>query len=390
MATTCWQCNARLRAASPYCEQCGSAIAARVSIDEPARRQHSRWPAIALSLALFTAGLAFLSIDSPPTVPEEAAAPPVAALAVDDDRNEFRTLGRVTGTTAVVLTASSLELIDLDTAQRRTVLLDGKVSASTVDVGRRLLLTEGALLVATGPAVFAFDLTSGEVSNLGTGDRLAPSRTPAHAWIWNQIAASWREIDGHGEVVREIEPPPGSSAWDHGVGTPELVATPTLGVHALQQDGSWQSVATGLAVAGNNNVALTRECPSLEACEYRLIEVATGAVIEQPWATSLDPTPSTQLRISPSGASLLEMKPTNRSWESVYVYTGVTVRPTSCTQGWRDAAWSVDETLLACATNGGVAVTDVKNGPAAVFDDWEEQPLAVILAPTGSLRLPAN
>jgi hypothetical protein len=343
-----------------------------------------------VTLALFGAVLAILSSGSMPSATSPDPAPPLGALAVDEDRNEFRTLDRATDTTAVVLTPNSLELIDLDTAQQHTVLLDEEVNQSTIDIGGRLLRTSEALLVATGPSVFSFDLATGDTSELRPGDRLAPARTPGHAWIWSEVAGSWAEIDGDGEIVRQFEPPTASRAWDHGVGTPELITTPDLGVYALQQDGSWQPVATQLAIAGNNDIALTQECGSLNSCEYRLVDVTSGTSLDQPWLTSLEPQPSTQLRLSPSGKSLLEMQPTNRSWESVYVYSGVTVRPTSCTQGWRHATWSIDETLLACVTERGVAVTDVKNGPVALFDQWDDPPLAVVLAPTQSLRSLGN
>ena len=388
MATTCWQCGIRIRAGSPYCHQCGSAITARVAVEEPPESRRPRWHVAAATLLLFAAGLAILSSDSAPTTTTTEAAPPVAALASGEDRTEFQTLERATGTTAVVLTATSLELIDLDTAGRRTVPLGDAIAVSTIDLGRRLLLTDDAVLVAAGHAVWSFDLATADPQDLGPGDRLAPARNPANAWIWNELAGSWREVDESGDVVRETEPPHAGVPWDHGVGTPELTATPRLGIYELRADGSWQLIAAEDPVAGTNHRALTRECTSLENCKYRLIDVQTEARIEQPWLASLEVTPSTRLRLSPSGESLLEMKPTNRSWESVYVYTGVTVRPTACTQGWRQAVWSADETLLACVTDRGLAVSDVKNGPAALFDDWEEEPLAVVLAATDSIGWP--
>ena len=81
------------------------------------------------------------------------------------------------------------------------------------------------------------------------------------------------------------------------------------------------------------------------------------------------------------------MSPTNRSWEAVYNYRNGLVRGTSCMQGWEGAAWSDDESLLACVTNRGVAVSDLVNGPAALLDSWDSPPLAVVLVDTDRVGL---
>jgi hypothetical protein len=299
----------------------------------------------------------------------------------------FETLGRTTHTTAIVLTASRLELIDLDTAQRDVFPLDRTIGGDTLDMGRRILVQGGALLVPGGLTTWSIDLATGQVSDVGPGDRVAPALTEGNAWIWTTQAATWREINGAHNTLREMSSPGAGIHWDHGAGTPELTAAPGGGIYKLQGNGQWRIVTSGVPLAVNNDTALLQDCASLEACDYRWVDLDTGTELDRQLPPSIDRPTSRRYRLSPSGESILEMNPTNRSWQAVFVYRNSLVRGTSCMRGWDEASWSNDESLLACAIDRGVAVSDVRNGSAAIFDDWDEPPLAVVLVDTELAQL---
>ncbi len=388
---TCWKCSARTRAASPFCGDCGAEVAARISVESPTTDQERRlrpWTALA-ALTLIVAGFLVLSgaseqgLDSA-QAPEVDSSEPVTLSEQSSAR--FETLGRATDTTAIVLTVDGLTAIDLDTNQRMSYPLDGEIEPSTVAVGRHLLLQGQSLLVPSGRATWSIDLGTGTTTDLGNGDRVAPATAEGNAWIWTEQAATWREIDTTGQVIRTIKWPDAGLYWDHGAGTPELSSAPGGGIYRLTEDGDWRFIADGVPLAGNNTTALLHSCSSIHSCDSRILDLETGSEIDRWLPPSLESPASRQFRLSPSGDSILEMNPTNRSWEAVFAYNNEIVRGTSCMQGWQSATWSPDETMVACVTHRGVSVTDIAYGSAAVFEDITGEPLAVVLVSSDIVR----
>ena len=184
---------------------------------------------------------------------QSAVPPPATEEATAQDRSSdelhlstaadepYETLGRTTGVTAVVLTADSLEFIDLDTAQSRTFPLEHPVAADTIAVGNRLLVLEKTLLVPSGPTAWSIELATGRTTDIGAGDRVAPALDPGRAWVWSSQSARWRQIDETGGVVQQLEWPQGAVPWDHGAGTPELASAPGGGIYRF--DGGWSQVS---------------------------------------------------------------------------------------------------------------------------------------------------
>jgi hypothetical protein len=336
-------------------------------------------------LALVLVGIGLLWLIGNPQQNQEDESPVAAADPANGERTpepgevRFETLDRETGTTLVVLGRTQLATIDLDSNQRKTFRLGDEIVSNTTSAGRRVLLQDQTLLVPNGPSTWAIDLVTGQTEDIGPGDRVAPATTSENAWIWTQQAGTWREVDEVGRVVREMVWPDAGLPWDHGAGTPELTAAPGGGIYRLQDDGEWLLVSEGLPLTGNNTVALVQDCESLALCDIKLIDLESGEELPNQLPVSLEDAAGRRYRVSPSGAGILEMNPTGRSWESVFAYSEGVVRTTSCMQGWREATWSPDESLIACVTNRGVAVTDVAYGTAAIFDDLDEEPLAVVL-----------
>ena len=386
MNKTCWQCEARLRPSSMYCKECGAEIGARIAVDNVAKRKPPRaLPGLVLVAVLAVAALLLASADTPVT--EESAVPDGSAedlglSAAEDD--PYETLGRTTGVTAVVLTAAGLEFIDLDTARRQKVPLADPVASDTLAVGNRLLLLGDTILVPTGPSVWSIQLAAGRATDIGPGDRVAPSLDPGRAWVWTAQTAEWRQIDPSGATVQQLEWPEAAIPWDHGAGTPELASAAGGGIYRYGE--GWSLISAGVPLAGNTSTALVQECSTLTSCSYRWVELETGNEIDGSLPPRISPA-ERRYRLSPSGENLLEMSPTNRSWEAVFNYRDGLVRSTACMQGWEGAAWSADESLLACVTNRGVAVSDIDNGPAALFDRWDSPPIAVILVDTELIGL---
>lgn len=393
---TCWKCSARTRAASPFCGVCGAEGTARIEVESQStdpERQRRPWTAV-VALALVVAGFLLfsgVSEQSQDSAPEAESTSPEAPAQQDrSTTSRFETLGRATDTTALVLTLDGLTAIDLDTNQRTTYPLAGKIEPSTVTVGRRLLLQGQSLLIPSGQATWSIDLGTGQTTDLGSGDRVAPATTEGNAWIWTEQAGMWREIDTTGQTVRKIKWPDAGLYWDHGAGTPELSSAPGGGIYRLAEDGDWRFITDGVPLAGNNTAALVHSCKSVHSCDSRLVDLETGSEIDRWLPPSLKSPASRQFRLSPSGDGILEMNPTNRSWEAVFAYNDEIVRGTSCMQGWRNATWSPDETILACVTDRGVSVTDVAYGSAAVFEDMAGEPLAVVLVPSDMVGIDAE
>jgi hypothetical protein len=349
-------------------------------------------PRIALLplLILAVAATVVLLADTSPEGPDDPAPPgerDVASLGSGDIPAPFQALGRDTGTTAIVLTKTRLELIDLDTAERGTFLLEDNIRRDSVNIGRRLLVVDHRLLVPNGLEVWSIDLGDGTVRDIGSGERVAPSTTTGTAWVLNLESATWREVDAAGGVIRTIDWPDAGIHWDHGLGTPEYASTAAGGIFRLEDDTAWSFVSDGHALAGNETTALVQTCLSLTACDYRWIDMRSGAEITAWMPPTLQSPGLRNYRLSPGGQSILEMNPTNRTYEAVYAYRDGVVRGTACHQGWQYAVWSPDETLVACITNKGVAVSDIRNGPAAIFEDFADPPLAIVLVDTASVGL---
>ena len=383
MSQTCWRCAARVRSGNAFCRDCGAALEARIEVAPetvPRADRRSRLLAL-LAVALVGTGLLWLmgNPQQEGESPVPAADPATSTRMAAPGDVRFAALERETGTTLVVLGKTQLATIDLDSNRRTTLRFGDEILAGTASAGRRLLVQGQTLLVPNGQATWAIDLATGQIKEDGPGDRVAPATTPGNAWILTELSGTWREIDDAGRVIREIEWPDAGLPWDHGAGTPELTAAPGGGIYRLQEDGEWLRVSEGVPLAGNNSLALVQDCESLERCKINLIDLESGEELSDRLPALLEEAAGRRFRMSPSGAGILEMNPTGRSWESVFSYSEGVVRATSCMQGWRQATWSPDETLIACVTNRGVAVTDVAYGTAAIFDDLDEEPLAVVL-----------
>jgi len=364
-------------------------MGARLAVDQQSERSRPRLLPLVVAASVMIAA-ALLMITGGPTGVDDGQSgdpAPIEAAGLTDTRDQqpYETLGRPTGVSAIVLTATHLELIDMDTAAREIVPLPDEIEIDSIDVGRRLLLQNGSLLIPNGSVVWSLDLATGVITDVGAGERVAPALTNGHAWIFEAETTTWHETDSTGQTVRSVPWPENALPWDHGSGTPEISWLATGGIYRLQPTGAWTRIADGVPVAASDTAALLNTCQTLDHCTLRWISTDTGVELDRKISLAFQQTGFRSYRLSPSGAAVLEMNPTDEPYRSVFVFQNGIVRGTSCADGWRSGTWSADETLLACVTKKGVAVTDVMNGPVAAFEDWDSSPLGIVLVENAAL-----
>jgi hypothetical protein len=395
--TGCGNCGEQYRPGDRYCAACGAHLIAplhrALEPSGPSTVQTRRVSLLTPVLLVGTAALLLAAVWLWPSDAEEpyTFAPVTGGVAqlvsVGADVSPHQTLGGPTGRTAVGLTDTGLVAIDLDTAQRRTLGLSAATSAdSGVTSGYRMVLAGERVVLATlGDAIWEIDLTSGFAQSLAPGRRLAPSTAHDHVWALQPStvdgAESWVEIDAEGRELRAMSLPSGAVHWDHGLGSPERVWLPTTGILVLEADGAWRRVSGGAPIAGSTSVAIEQRCDAGGHCTYRWIDLDTGDVIDRPLPPTLNKPGAHTYRLSPSGAQVLEVGPTTSEILPVHLYGTSYSRHTGCGAGWRTAAWSADESLLACADGETISVTDLRQGTMAAFD-MEAPTYGVVLVAT--------
>ena len=354
-------------------------------------RPHGGLSLVALAMVVAAAGWVFSSGPTEPSEPGTADLPPgiVAPLAPSpapaDSNRQYDALARATDHTTVVLTRSRLEMIDLDTGLRTTVPLPGPVDLVRPGAGLPLLVSGGSLVIPGGPVVWIVELDTGEVTDLGAGDRVAPALTTDHLWVLRADRAVWVEFDEHGSYLRDIAWPANALPWDHGAGTPELAWLPGGGIYGLEPDGRWSLVVEGVPVAAAGTTALVQQCVTPVECHTRWFDMASGATLDRALPSAAFDLNARPYRLSPTTEAFVEVVPTPDSRFGVFTWKDRVVRRTECGENWRTAAWSTDESLFACVSDQGVTVTDLRDGVAVTFGNWAETPLAVILIPSATI-----
>ena len=158
-------------------------MGARLSVDESVRRPRPRLlPALALAGALVAAGILVSTTEQPLQTTDAVSQSALDTASLSEAEPEpYQTLGRPTGVTAIALTTTHLALVDLDTAEREIVPLPRDIEVDTIDVGRRMLLRDGSLLIPNGANVWSVDLATGAFSDRGSGEKVAPAVVSGHA-----------------------------------------------------------------------------------------------------------------------------------------------------------------------------------------------------------------